>query len=81
MFTVEIKINGTMLGHIYGRNLQVQEGGLDRYEYEYYEPEIPKLRCGTVLHGRKNGIRKLVKIILDDVDKKESKIPNIKSNV
>lgn len=75
MFTIEIKINGTMIGHIYGRNLCVQENGLSLYDYEYYEPEIPKLQRGTISHCREQGIRKLVKLILSDVDKQENKTP------
>jgi hypothetical protein len=73
MFTVEIKINGSLIGHIYARN--VKDVGLDEceYAYEYYEPESRGLTKGKVRHRRKDGIRPLVGMILGDVGvKKES---------
>lgn len=66
MFTVEIKINGALIGHIYGLN-QGEQSGMTKYHYEYYEPEQPKLSVGTVLHERDNGIRDLISLILADV--------------
>jgi len=67
MFTVEIRINGTLIGHIYGRNMGRNPGGKTRYDYEYYEPELPNVRKGSVMHERDGGIRPLIAAILADV--------------
>ena len=70
MFTIEIKINGAMIGHIYGRNVKDMGNGQNEYDYEYYEPEQRNLKKGTVSHARSDGIRKLVNKILTDIDNK-----------
>jgi hypothetical protein len=72
MLTVELKINGTLVGHIYGVNKGEcpREDGYGRYtiyEYEYYEPGNKKLIDGTVFHKREDGLRKLIEIILVDI--------------
>jgi hypothetical protein len=67
MFTVEIKINGTMIGHIYGHNEGDLANGKCKYRYEYYEIEKRKVRNGMVEHARTDGIRQLVAAILNDV--------------
>ena len=72
MFTVEIKINGSMIGHIYGHNKADIANGVCRYEYEYYQPELRKMVCGEVTHARDDGIRELISMILNDVNKQEA---------
>ena len=67
MFTVEIKINGSLIGHIYGHNEGHTDKG-DRYRYEYYETETRKIVNGEVTHPRRNGIRPLITAILSDVE-------------
>jgi len=67
MFTVEIRINGAMIAHIYGRNIAPLPNGKTRYEYEYYEAETHKVQNGCVEHLREDGIVPLVSSILDDV--------------
>jgi len=74
MFTVEIKINGSLINHIYGHN----EGpssvrGNDAYRYELYEVETRSIRNGNVNHDRKDGINALVAKILQDADTKKGK--------
>lgn len=69
MFTVEIKINGSMIAHVYGRNYDTLPSGLTKYRYEYYQPENRALRTGFVEHDRSLGIVPLVKSILIDVEK------------
>ena len=68
MFTIEIKINGSLIGHIYGINKGDGPNKTTRYNYEYYEPEIRRLITGSVLHKRENGIRVLIELILESVE-------------
>lgn len=68
MFTIEIKVNGALIGHIYGRNTGEYEDGKTKYAYEYYEPEEPRIRKGHVLHQRDHGIRPLITAILKDLE-------------
>ena len=71
MFTFEIRINGTLIGHIYGHNEdRYDKEGRTEYAYEYYDVETRKQIKGKVFHHRKDGIRKLVKLILEDTDRK-----------
>ena len=67
MFTVEIRINGSMIGHIYGRNVGEVGKGKHEYHYEYYEPENRTVVKNTVVHDRKKSIRKLITTILNDI--------------
>lgn len=71
MFTVEIKINGSLIGHIYGKNLGEISNGLWEYCYEYYEPELRKIIKGKVVYIRDKGVRELISLILDDINKQE----------
>ena len=69
MFTVEIKINGSLINHIYGHNEGPAPVGLgDQYRYELYEVEKRDVKNGRVTHKRSDGINKLVAAILLDVD-------------
>ena len=69
MFTVELRINGVMVGHVYGTNKgPVPYGkGETKYDYEYYEPDGDGVVRGSVMHKREDGLRHLVKLILDDI--------------
>ena len=64
MFTVEIRVNGTLINHIYGRNVRDITPGVSDYHYECYTAESGKVVCGSVHHARKDGINKLVSLIL-----------------
>jgi len=66
MFTIEIKINGVMIGHIYGVNIGGKEHGKNSYSYEYYKPESREVNKGLVRHAREDGIEKLIALILED---------------
>jgi hypothetical protein len=69
MFTVEIKINGALLSHIYGRNVGYSEAtGKSRYKFEYYQCETRKIQNGEVEHRRSDGITALISTILNKVD-------------
>jgi len=80
MFSVEIKLNGSMIAHIYGRNITQYSAydnlkNLDESEYifEYYEPEIGELIKGNVSHKRSDGIVPLIIKILKNASKKLKK--------
>ena len=70
MFTVELKINGALVGHIHGQNI----GNLDcnncEYSYEYYDVSKREISKGTITHARSDGIRNLIRTILDDLNEK-----------
>ena len=74
MFTVEIRINGSMIGHIYGHNEgENYKTGLTTYRYEYYRPESQKIVNGSVLFKRNDGIEDLIRVILEDYSEKTKK--------
>ena len=83
MFTTEIRLNGTLIAHIYGRNVcscfgmnptrTVPKKHFCKYAYEYYEVDTRKVRSGTVEHNREDKVRKLITAILNDVEKQEKK--------
>jgi len=73
MFTVEIKINGSLIGHIYGHNEGVDKNNNTEYTYEYYRPESRKLVNGKILFRREDGIENLICSILEDYSKKQKK--------
>jgi len=70
MLSVELKVNGALVGHIYGRNIQGDT--ISKYKYEYYEPESRKFIKGTVTHRRSEGLRNLISIILNDMEVKDA---------
>jgi len=70
MFSVELKINGAMIGHIYGRNIESLGEGIYRYTYEYYEPETRGIRKGTIVHRQVDGVRHLIALILKDMEER-----------
>lgn len=74
MFTTEIKINGTMIIHIYGVNetRSAFRGEDNIYRYEYYRVEDREIKNGKVAHKREDGIEKLlIKIFQDAIAIKE----------
>ena len=80
MFTVELKINGSLIGHVYGHNEGLVEQPHDfsnsnpksKYKYAYYGVENQKLINGKITHSRDDGLERLISSILLDVDKKKS---------
>lgn len=69
MFTIEIRINGSQIGHIYGHNTGPKNDGNCKYEYEYYETETGKVVSGNVAHSQDDKIRRLIVKILEDADR------------
>ena len=71
MFTVDIKVNGILVGHLHCHNRMLpDEDFLDTYKYTYVQVDKPNGYGGIVSHRASNGIEKLVSKILDDVSKK-----------
>jgi len=67
MFTVEIRINGTLIAHVYGRNVgSGSKQGLTHYYYELYRTGNRNLITGDVEHKRDNGIEALIVKVLAD---------------
>ncbi len=71
MFTVETRINGMLINHIYGHNEGNIGMGLCKYTYEFYDVENHNLKKGSVEHNRQNGINALIATIIEDMNKKE----------
>lgn len=73
MLTVEIKVNGALIGLAYARN--VAWGDLldtSTYKWQYYRPEgSPNLLVGEVEHKRDDGAEALVRKILETPAKGE----------
>ena len=71
MFSVEIRVKGTLTHHIYGQNVGEVDDNANLYNYVLYCVEGHGVTSGTVQHVRKSGLTKLVKLIIDDVTLKE----------
>lgn len=74
MFSVEIRINGEMISHIYGHNIKHLKGDWFMYDYQFYsmDNDKKKFKQGTVKHRRnKDSINILIGKILSDVKKDE----------
>jgi hypothetical protein len=74
MFSVEIKVNGCMVVHIYGHNTGIPDAvynlndPLHLYSYEIYTLGEKKLSFGHVLHKQSNGLLTLIRKILEDAE-------------
>lgn len=66
MFTVELKVNGALVSHVYGHNAEDLPDGRCLYDYEYYEVAKRKVKRGKVKHHRMDGLPCLVAAILED---------------
>lgn len=64
MFTTEIRINGTLILHIYGINTAVQKEGKTQYKIDIYNTEKLEAKSFNVYHYRRDGISKLIELIL-----------------
>lgn len=70
MFTLEIRINGTMLVHVYGHNEgEINDANQTKYRYELYRLDSREVVNGEVWHYRHEGIEPLIASILMDVKK------------
>jgi len=66
MFTAELKINGCLVGVLYGHNEGdiVSEPGVCEYHYHYHDIEGGEVLSGDIKHLREAGLRSLVGKIL-----------------
>lgn len=61
MFTVEIKINGTLIKHLYGHNTgEIKDNGDNKYECHLYSCEKKNITSAVFSHNPDNGINELV---------------------
>lgn len=74
MFTFEVRINGSLISHVYGRNVGPDDDGKTRYAYEYYEAESRKVSSGHVAYRSEEGIRGLLVTILNDIKTPHRKV-------
>jgi len=69
MLTVEIKINGMVVGMIYsankGKNFEKEE--FNNYKFEYWRPGEGVISRGTLLHKPEDGVEVLAQSILHAV--------------
>ena len=78
MFTVEMRINGTLIVHIYGHNERDVDGYKSEYQYHAYSPEDGEIISGKVIHDRGEGLPYLVsQIIADARERKRNAISQI----
>ena len=72
MLSVELKINGMLIYHIYARNVSSKDFGECNYLYEFYEIESREVKNGEVSHFRQDGLSKLVAKILEDMETRKN---------
>lgn len=71
MLTVEMKINGALIGQIYAHNKGFNLA-INKHEYTYHIYQVsmsgePTIKEGKVSHYRDDGFNKLISIILEDI--------------
>lgn len=66
--SVEFKINGQLVGHIYFHNEGYVNDRSCLYAYEYFSWPNGKTKSGKLRHVRDEGLEKLVKLILQKVE-------------
>jgi len=71
MFTVEIKINGSLIAHVYGHNTGRMTGGKSDYDWHYYSTEKGTVISGQLSHFRVLGMNALIGDILEKVRQNE----------
>lgn len=71
MFTVEIKINGALIGALYGHNEGTISGNfgedLCKYRFSYWVPETGRIINGTHAHVREAGMLALVQDLINKI--------------
>jgi hypothetical protein len=68
VFEVDIKVNGTMVGVLHGRNVLKADDDHHLYEYYYHDLEHHLIYQGEVFHNSGDGIFELVSAMLRHVD-------------
>ena len=73
MLTVELKVNGGLIGFIKIVNRSfTYNGEHNYYKYSYYNVDKDTIIRGSVLHKRADGALTLLNYITEDISKKES---------
>lgn len=67
MLTAELKINGTLIGHLYGHNEGYNTDGSCEYSWHYYKTETGAVVKGTLSHKREDGLEELIASILRSI--------------
>ncbi len=65
MFTVDIRVNGVLVSHVHGENVEMLKDGSALYHYEIRNIQSREVRKGELVHDRSKGIGALVSKILD----------------
>lgn len=75
MMTAEIRINGSMISHIYIRNIssEFSVDGMNLYKYEYYQPETGEVKTGEIKFKRDKGALTLVRDIINKMEAKNER--------
>ncbi len=71
MMSIEAKINGNLIGHVYIHNILFGDnGGNDIYKVEYYRPnQEPSVINFKIAHKKEDGPEKLSLIIYQEINK------------
>lgn len=67
MFSTEIRVNGEMIGHLYGQNIGYTNPNKHNYFYRYYDVTTGITTEGYVTHERDKGIKVLLAKIMEDM--------------
>lgn len=75
MFSVELKVNGMLVGHAYG----VNKGHVDnsiycKYRWHYYDVAKEAMHNGFIKHDPSKGLEQLVSDILSEVAFSKNKV-------
>lgn len=69
MFTLEFRINGMLVGVVYGHNERDLSADTCEYSYHYHEVDKGNILSGHVVHVREDGLAKLCQKILTDAER------------
>jgi hypothetical protein len=79
MLSIETRVNGNLISHLYIHNEMIFEGDKTVYSVEYYrinkEPAVIKF---VIKHNRSEGAEKLSLLIYREIDKRLKKEKNPK---
>jgi len=71
MLTVDLKINGDLIGHMYIVNIHPFKNSV--YQYTVYDVAGRKCTTDTIIHKRSKGAWKLVQAIINKMSKEKKK--------
>ena len=71
MLTIEMKINGTLIGQVYAHNKGYVDGSICKYDWHCYQMDMkgnPTITQGTLRHDRPDGFNKLAEAIFKELE-------------